>query len=131
MRNKINKYDIALIIAIIIINVFILVYGSVRTVDKGQRIAYVYSDNKLVGEYTLTDNYKTEFTVDIGSGRYNKVRIEDGKVWIDDATCPDKICLHQGKISHDGELIVCLPNRLLIQIEDNRETEDEVDIIVK
>ena len=131
MRNKINKYDIALIITIIAVNIFILIYGSFNTVDKGQKIAYVYSDNKLVGEYTLTENYKTEFTVDIGSGRYNTVHIEDGKVWIHDATCPDKICLNQGKISHDGELIVCLPNKLLVQIKDNQESEDELDIIVK
>ena len=131
MRNKINKYDIGLIIVILAVNILILVYGSFNTVEKGQKIAYVYSDNKLVGEYTLTDNYKTEFKVDIGSERYNTVHIEDGKVWIHEATCPDKICLNQGKISHDGELIVCLPNKLLVQIKDNQESEDDVDIIVK
>lgn len=130
MRKKINKYDIALIIAIIAINVLIIIYGSFNTVDKGQKIAYVYSNNKLVGEYTITDNYETEFKVEAGSGNYNTIHIEDGKVWIHDATCPDKICLNQGKISHDGELIVCLPNKLLVQIEDN-ETEEELDIIVK
>lgn len=131
MRNKINKYDIALIIVIITVNVFILVYGSFNAVEKGQKIAYVYSENKLVGEYTLTDDYKTEFSVDIGSGSYNTIHIEDGKIWIHDATCPDKVCLSQGKISNDGELIVCLPNKLLVQIKDNQETEDDIDIIVK
>ncbi len=130
MRNKINKYDIALIIVIIVINVAILVYGSFNVVDKGQKIAYVYSDNKLVNEYTLTDDYKTEFTVNLGPG-YNTVHIEGGKIWIHDASCPDKICLSQGKISKDGEIIVCLPNKLLIQIKDNHKSEDELDIIVK
>ncbi|MGD9568493.1 MAG: NusG domain II-containing protein [Sedimentibacter sp.] len=131
MRNKINKYDIALIIVIIAVNALILIYGSFNAVDKGQNIAYVYSENKLIGEYTLTDNYETEFTVDIGSGRYNTVHIENGKVWIHEATCPDKICLNQGKISQDGEIIVCLPNKLMVQIKDNQESEDEIDIIVK
>jgi hypothetical protein len=130
MRNKINKYDIALIIVIIAVNIMILIYGSFNTVDKGQKIAYVYSDNKLVGEYTLTDNYKTEFTVN-GKDGYNTVHIEDGKVWIHEATCPDKICLSQGKISHDGELIVCLPNKMMVQIKDNDEAVDDIDIIVK
>lgn len=130
MRNKINKYDIALIIVIIAVNIMILIYGSFNTVDKGQKIAYVYSDNKLVGEYTLTDNYKTEFTVK-GKDGYNTVHIEDGKVWIHEATCPDKICLSQGKISHDGELIVCLPNKMMVQIKDNDEAVDDIDIIVK
>lgn len=130
MRNKINKYDIALILVIIVVNVFILIYGGFNTVDKGQKIAYVYSDNQLVGEYTLTEDYKTEFKVD-GKTGYNTIRIEDGKIWIHEATCPDKICLYQGKVGSDGELIVCLPNKLMVQVKDNNETEDEVDIIVK
>ncbi len=130
MRNKINKYDIALIAAIVAVNVLILIYGAFNTADKGKKIAYVYSDNRLVGEYTLTEDYETEFKVEVDSG-YNIVHIQDGSVWIQDATCPDKVCLHQGKISKDGEIIVCLPNRLMIQIEDNSETEDMTDIIVK
>ncbi len=130
MREKINKYDIALILTIIAVNILILAYGTLNTVDKGKKIAYIYSDNRLVGEYTLTDDYKTEFVVESESGGSNKIHIEDGYVWIEEATCPDKICLHQGKISNDGEVIVCLPNRLMVQIKDNN-PEDELDVIVK
>lgn len=133
MRNKINRYDIALIVFIIITNFIILAYGGLNTKEKGQKIAYVYSDKKIIGEYAITDNYKTEFKVELDDGNYNTIHIEDSKIWIREATCPDKVCLHQGKISHDGELIVCIPNKLLIQIKDKNEaeTEDEIDIIVK
>lgn len=131
MRHKINKYDIVLILIIIAVNILILVYGSFNTVEQGQKIALVYSDNQLVGEYTLTDNYTTEFKVESSSGNgYNTIHIEDGKVWIHEASCPDKICLSQGKISSNGEIIVCLPNKMMVQIEDNSSTE-ELDIIVK
>lgn len=130
MRHKINKYDIALVLFIIAVNVLILIYGSINTVDKGQKIAYVYSDNKLVGKYTLTEDYKTEFKVEGNTG-YNIIQVEDGEIWIHDATCPDKICLSQGKIGKDGELIVCLPNKLMVQVEDSTVTKDDLDIIVK
>lgn len=130
MRNKINKYDIGLIVVIILVNVFILIYGSMNTVEKGDKIALVYSDNKLVGEYTLTENYDTEFTVE-GDNGFNTIHIENGKVWIHEATCPDKICLSQGKISSGGEVIVCLPNRMMVQIKDETESVDDLDIIVK
>lgn len=130
MRNKINKYDIVLIVCIIVVNILILIHGAFNTVDKGEKVACIYSDSKLVGKYTLTENYETEFKVEFESG-YNIVHIQDGAVWIQDATCPDKICMHQDKISKDGEIIVCLPNRLMIQIEDNSEAGDEMDIIVK
>lgn len=130
MKNKINKYDIALILIIIVISVLILIFGGMNTVEKGKKIAYVYSNNQLVGEYTLTEDYKTEFKVENGSG-YNVVHIEDGKVWVQDASCPDKICLHQGKISNDGEFIACLPNSLMITIEDTEKNENDSDIMTK
>lgn len=138
MRKKINRYDIALIAVIILINVFILFYGSNSMVQATEKIAYVYSNNKLVGRYTLAKNYETEFTVqdENGSG-YNTVRVEDGKIWIHEATCPDKVCLHQGKIENGGEVIVCLPNRFMVQIKgstdntDNPGTPDDTDIIAQ
>lgn len=51
-----------------------------------------------------------------GYGHRVEVKPEDGQVWVTEATCPDKICIHQGKISQEGETIVCLPNRMIIQI---------------
>lgn len=32
------------------------------------------------------------------------------------ADCPDKLCIHQGKISHTGETIACLPNRVTVRV---------------
>lgn len=131
MRKNINKYDIALIAAIIIINISIMIFGGNNMVEGSERIAYVYSNNELVGRYTLTENYEKEFTIEKEDGTgYNTVHIEDGKIWIHDATCPDKICLNQGKIQNGGEVIVCLPNKFMIQIKGSTENSD-VDIIAK
>ena len=104
--------------------------GLSLEIQKGKKIAYVYSNNQLVGEYTLTEDYKTEFKVESGSG-YNVIHIEGGKVWVQDASCPDKVCLHQGKISSDGEFIACLPNSLMITIEDTEKNENDSDIMTK
>ena len=51
------------------------------------------------------------------SGGTNHLIIKDGEVWVSEATCPDKICVHQGKIHMDGEIIVCLPNKMTAQIK--------------
>ncbi|WP_313164457.1 NusG domain II-containing protein [Sedimentibacter sp.] len=135
MRKKINKYDIGLIVVIVLINLFILFYGSNNMVQAAEKIAYVYSNNELVGRYTLTEDYEKEFKVQDkeGSG-YNTVHIEDGRIWIHEATCPDQVCLHQGKIQNDGEVIVCLPNRFMIQIKgsnDDTDNLDDIDIIAQ
>lgn len=126
MKKKINKYDIMLIAAIIIINIFLILYGGRNAVKGNSKIAYIYSDNKLVREYVLTDDVKDEIKIESETG-FNVLHIENGQIWIHDASCPDKICISQGKISKDGEIIVCLPNKMLIKIVDNE--EDEIDFI--
>lgn len=115
MKKKINKYDIILIVGIIIINVFLIFYSGGKAIKDNSKIAYIYSNNKLVKEYVLTDDFKDEITIETDNG-YNKLHIENGEIWIHDASCPDKLCIYQGKISGDGEIIVCLPNKLLVKI---------------
>ena len=127
MKKKINKYDIGLIAAIIIINVFFILFGGKSAVKKNSKIAYIYSNNELVKEYVLTDDVKDEVKIESDTG-YNILHIENGQIWIHDASCPDKICISQGKISQDGEIIVCLPNKMLIKIVDYNE-DNEIDFI--
>ena len=34
------------------------------------------------------------------------------------ADCPDKLCVNQHAISSNGETIVCLPNKVVVEVED-------------
>ena len=52
---------------------------------------------------------------------YNLILIEDGKVSVADADCPDQLCVRQRSISGNGESIICLPHRLVVQIESEEE----------
>ena len=46
----------------------------------------------------------------------NRVIIEDGKVYVKSADCKNQVCVHHAAISHPGETIVCLPNRVVITV---------------
>ncbi len=127
MNKKINKYDIGLIVSIIIISLFFILYGGRDAVISNSKTAYIYSNNKLVGEYVLTDDYKDVVNIESETG-YNIMHIENGQIWIHEASCPDKICIYQGKISKNGDPIVCIPNRMFIKIVDENE-ESEIDFI--
>jgi hypothetical protein len=45
-----------------------------------------------------------------------------------DADCPDKLCEKTGKISKNGETIVCLPHRVVVEIQGG---EGNVDSLVR
>jgi hypothetical protein len=49
--------------------------------------------------------------------------IKDGKAFIQNADCPDKICAEHKPISKTGETIVCLPHKLVIEITENEEND--------
>lgn len=44
--------------------------------------------------------------------------IDGAKVYMESADCPNQICVHHSSISHKGETIICLPNRVVIEIVD-------------
>lgn len=61
----------------------------------------------------------------------NICQIENGKVRMTGADCPDQICVHTAEISKDGGSIICLPNRIVLEIisEVPEDTGEKVDVI--
>ena len=64
--------------------------------------------------------------IDIDIDSHNKVVIEDGEVWMEEADCPDKLCISQGKISKPGQTIICLPNKTMVTITGGKSEYDGV-----
>ena len=56
------------------------------------------------------------FTVEF-QGRTNTITAQPGRIRVESADCPDQVCVDQGWISDGTVPVVCLPNRLVIQIE--------------
>ena len=46
----------------------------------------------------------------------NIVRIKNGQVWMEEANCPDRLCVKQGKIDKNGQSIICLPHKITVKI---------------
>lgn len=56
----------------------------------------------------------------------NVCEIKDGQVRMIRATCPDQICVHSRAITAHGGSIICLPNRVALDIiRDGRKTRDQ------
>ena len=54
-----------------------------------------------------------EFTIELGDG-FNVITVQDGKIGVTEASCPDHYCMKRG-FCDSGTEIVCLPNRMTIR----------------
>ena len=66
-------------------------------------------DGKEQGVYDLSRDQV------IPIGKTNVCEIRDGQVRMIEADCPDQLCIKQGAFGVDGGMIVCLPNRVVIE----------------
>ncbi|MBQ8740752.1 MAG: NusG domain II-containing protein [Clostridia bacterium] len=103
-----KKGDIIIISAVaaaFVLSIVLLISFS----KQGSRVV-IKQDNKIIYNKSINANE----TVDTGT---NTVVIKDGIVYMSDATCKNQVCVNTGKISKKGESIVCLPNKVIVEIE--------------
>lgn len=74
-----------------------------------------YVTVRIDGEIVETYDLSTDQVVELNSGT-NTMKIENHSVDMIEADCPDKLCVHQKAISKNNENIICLPNKVVIQI---------------
>lgn len=103
-----KKNDLRLIGLIVLAALVIMGYLYI-TKDEGIRVV-VTVDGKKYGDYDLSDNQ----TILIQGT--NTFQIQDRKVFMTKADCPDKLCVHHKPIFRDGESIICLPNKVVVSI---------------
>lgn len=91
---------------------------QVQIKSEGQVIAAIDVDETISASYPVKNKYGD-----------NLVWIEKGEVFVKEANCKNQLCVKAGQIHKSGQTIVCLPNRVVIQIIGK--TSDEVDAISK
>ena len=104
-------YDAVLIVSLLLVCLVVLLFFYKKS-DTGV-YARVYLEDEIIAEYPLFAD--GEYIIGAGS---NILKIEGGEAYMIYASCPDGWCKSQGKISLTGERIVCLPNRVMIMIEE-------------
>lgn len=80
----------------------------------------ITQDGRLLYTLDLTKEKDRTFTVEYG-GKKNIIEIKDGRIRMLEAECPDHICVNTGWL--EDVPIVCLPNRLVIEFADSKETD--------
>jgi len=124
-----KKSDIIVIAAIIIIGLVTLAgYRMFAGRRPARAEIYYYSD--LIDTINLYEGTDRVFSIpqdpDVILHQY-----PDGSISFEESDCPDKICIHTGKISMVGQSAACLPNGILIKIVPSGERgSNDPDIVV-
>ncbi len=124
-----TKWDKYLIGFTLVVSLLSLYYVKVYVSDSGNKYVSVQVDGDEYKKISFGANMVGK-TIDINTQfGYNKLEIGNDRIRIIEADCPDKLDVKQGWISNPGEIIVCLPNRLIIEIKSDSKTDDDVDYI--
>ena len=123
MIQKARRNDIILISTVLLVAILgILLVFLLR---KEGAYAIVTRNGEEIGRYSLAEDRVVELS---DGTHYNRLVIKDGKVSIDLANCPDKLCASMRAARYRGETVVCLPHGIVVTVF--AADDADVDIIV-
>lgn len=114
-----KKNDFLFLSAVVLISIISFIFVAVNT-ENGDT-AIIYKDGKIYQEVDLSKN--SEIII----GTTNSVITENGCIYMSRASCPDKLCMRQGRISDSSKKIICLPNKIVIEVK----RKSEIDTVVR
>ena len=107
----IKKADIVLLITILAVGLPLSVLSL--TAGTGGDKVRISADSEVYGIYPLDEDREIEVTED---GHTNHITIKGGQVSMSYSTCRNQVCVNTGAISETKDAIVCLPNRVVVEI---------------
>ena len=122
MKNcfPLKKNDIFLILFLLFLACLPLFFTRIH--EKEALFAHITVNGKTEHIIRLTPEQEEEFTITTAKGA-NTIHIHNGTVSVRDADCPDQICVKSIPIRQAGEIIACLPHKLLIEVKPSEKQE--------
>ena len=113
-----KKMDIIIIVFLLILSFTPhLIFSNTLSKNYSSTYVNIKTSGKVYDNIELS-SFKGEKTIVIASDHGNNtISINNGSVKIIEADCNDSLCVKQGLISNVGENIICLPNKLIIEIK--------------
>ena len=120
-----KKGDFVIIIAILLL-AFVGLFGKyVISQSTDERRVIITKDHVVLYDIPLTDKTNEKIKIE-ENNEYNLIVIENGFVNIIEANCKNQICVNDGKISKVGEILVCLPHKLTVEIKGKKSSVIDV-----
>ena len=105
---KIKKWDFIIMALVLVLAGIIFAFFAPR--GSGE-YAVITKDGKQIYKVNLNSALRTyeidNVVIEIGNGHAAFVSSD----------CPDKVCIHSGKLSVAGQVAACVPNKISLTIE--------------
>jgi len=118
LRQHLTFGDKVLIGGLILLS--LISFPLVRNMTKEGNSVQIETDGNLYEAVSL--HTEQQFAVPGPLGK-TLVVVRDGEVHVADSPCPAKICVKTGKISHTGQIIVCIPNKVVVRVTGEEDLE--------
>ncbi len=108
------------ILASFLILLSLFSFTILKAVNQPGQIAVIKVENLQKFSKNLNRDEKFNTSGHIGE---TSIEIVNKAIRVVSSDCPQKLCVRQGSITHTGEIIVCVPNKLTISIEGKRKNK--------
>lgn len=124
---KLKKGDLAILL-VLIIAALVWLSKDIIWPDTVKKQAVIKIDGEIHSTINLDDsNEMKEIPLTLpGEGDnavHSTIITEKVDIWVEESSCPNKICVKTGKISKPGQSIVCLPGKVVIYIESTEKSQ--------
>lgn len=117
-----KKRDVIFITIVILLAGIMAIFMYLGRGEKGETVRIMIDGNEY-GSYLLRKDRVIEISNTFG---HNRIVIENGEVFMEEADCPEQYCVEHKAISKTNETIVCLPHKLVVEMH-MQGKEDEFD----
>jgi len=121
-----NKSDIILVAVLVVLAaiLYAVMYFGIGTAESGgTKVAVVTYKQQEVLRIDMTVDGTYTVTATLGEVT---IEVKDGAVRVEKETSPYHLCSIQGWVSHSNTPIICLPNDLVVVIENGGSGSEDV-----
>jgi hypothetical protein len=95
-------------------------YPLARRMTKGGDTVQIEVNGAVYMVVSLHTNQTLSVSGPLGN---TIVVVQDGEVFVTESPCRAKICIRTGHISHNGQLVVCVPNKVVVRVTGDEKPE--------
>jgi len=100
-------------------------------VRSGPAMVAIYHDELLLAQYPFPEPGKTLHFDAEGELGISEIIIDSEGVHFASSPCKTQFCISNGHRSEGGDIIACVPNRILVTIKGSRDSSSHFDAIVE